>query len=1125
MQEVHLAQTPLRARNDDVRGDIVRRDGEAWYRISGYDRMAPFFVSVVSGHDHWMYVSSTGGLTCGRRDPDHALFPYETDDRIHDACATAGPVTFLRVEREGKTRLWRPFDRSPPLYRIERTLYKNLTGNRLVFEEINHDLGLAFEYAWSTGDRFGFIRRAALRERDAGAVRVALLDGIRNLLPCGVDAAMQAIRSTLIDAYRQAEHEPRTGAGIYTLSSIPTDRAEPSEALRATLAWSAGLEAPTVLLSTDQAEAFCQGEDVNPETKRHGRRADYLVHAEVDLPANGARNWYVVADVALGPADAIGLLDRVADGVSAEALEQDIDAGTRRIRELVGRADGFQYSADTLATARHFSNTLFNIMRGGVFADGYRFPADDFLRFVAAWHRDLLPQGRELIERIGPAPDRAQLIAGARASGGPDLERLALEYLPLTFSRRHGDPSRPWNRFTIDIREPGGSDRLAYEGNWRDIFQNWEALALSHPEYLPHFIAKFVNASTPDGHNPYRITRDGIDWEVLDPDDPWSNIGYWGDHQVVYLLALIESAFHHDPAALTACLDRRVFAYADVPYRLKPYREILADPRASLDFDDEAAARTERRVRTMGSDGRLVVRADGTIHHASLLEKLLVTALARLVNLVPDGGIWMNTQRPEWNDANNALVGYGLSMVTLYHLRRYLAFLARLLDADGRDAYEASSEVRDLFEATDTILNEGPVQAGAEVTDADRKRFMDRMGAAADAWREQVYAGFSGDRARLERHALHAFIDRALALLDDSIMRNRRDDGLYHSYNLLRLDADGHGVEHLQEMLEGQAAVLRSGVLDATQGLELLDGLRASRLYRADQQSYLLYPAVELPGFLARNRIPAEVVADTPALRRELESGRTDIVKRDVHGNAHFNGRFRNADELRDALRRLDEADDAIESVCAVFKYEGIGCIYWHMVSKLLLAVGEILSEATDAPEAVRQGLLAHYSEIKAGIGANKSPAGYGAFPTDPYSHTPGFAGVQQPGMTGQVKEDIISRMAELGVRVRNGRVRFEPSYLRREELIREAGDWRFAGTAGEQSERLPGGSLAFFLCGVPVVYRTGREARIRIHTGGGDSAWTRGTALDEASSRSLFRRDGTIRRIEVEIDPERLAP
>ena len=57
-----------------------------------------------------------------------------------------------------------------------------------------------------------------------------------------------------------------------------------------------------------------------------------------------------------------------------------------------------------------------------------------------------------------------------------------------------------------------------------------------------------------------------------------------------------------------------------------------------------------------------------------------------------------------------------------------------------------------------------------------------------------------------------------------------------------------------------------------------------------------------------------------------------------------------------------------------------------------------------------------HYFEINAGIGAHKSPELYGAFPTDPYSHTPGGKGAQQPGMTGQVKEDILCRFGELGV-------------------------------------------------------------------------------------------------------------
>ena len=63
----------------------------------------------------------------------------------------------------------------------------------------------------------------------------------------------------------------------------------------------------------------------------------------------------------------------------------------------------------------------------------------------------------------------------------------------------------------------------------------------------------------------------------------------------------------------------------------------------------------------------------------NFIEKILATVLAK-VKLIPEGGIWMNTQRPEWNDANNALVGNGVSMVTLYYLHRFLDFFEGMLE-------------------------------------------------------------------------------------------------------------------------------------------------------------------------------------------------------------------------------------------------------------------------------------------------------------------------------------------------------------------------------------------------------------------------------------------------------------
>ncbi|MCB0241521.1 MAG: hypothetical protein KDH08_23475, partial [Anaerolineae bacterium] len=137
-----------------VAGEYVHLMGEEYYRIAHYDQMPPFFISLVSNADHWLFISSTGGLTAGRGNADMALFPYETVDKIEAHSEQTGGKTILRVTRAGRTQLWEPFSqRYAGAYRCERHLYKNIYGNKLIFEEVNHDLGLTLRTAWRTGDR------------------------------------------------------------------------------------------------------------------------------------------------------------------------------------------------------------------------------------------------------------------------------------------------------------------------------------------------------------------------------------------------------------------------------------------------------------------------------------------------------------------------------------------------------------------------------------------------------------------------------------------------------------------------------------------------------------------------------------------------------------------------------------------------------------------------------------------------------------------------------------------------------------------------------------------------------------------------------------------------------------
>ncbi|NND56951.1 MAG: hypothetical protein HKN57_06850 [Xanthomonadales bacterium] len=1138
MREIYSGQSKIQQQAVSGPGELVDRDGQTFYKITNYHSMRPFFITLVSGSDHWMFVSSTGGLTCGRRNPENALFPYYTDDKIHDAHSTTGPHTAILAERDGKTFLWKPFACDTTVYAVERNLYKNQPGTVLLFEEVNHDLGLEFTYSWSSSERFGFVRKSVIRNMGSGDCQVKVLDGLRNLLPYGVNRESQTSLSTLVDAYKQAESIPELSMGIHTLSSILTDRAEPSEALKATVTWSMGLDRPKLLLSEDQFAAFCAGDELRSESFKKGQRGAFYVHSSLELPPGSEKSWYLLSDINQGPSDLARLSDEIGQGIAPGEIEKDIEAGTRRLLELVGSADGCQYSSDALVTARHFSNTLFNIMRGGTFYRDYEFPLADFIEFVGAWNTPLRQQAEALLADQKTSVSLPEVSELARDSGNADLERMALEYLPLIFSRRHGDPSRPWNHFSIDIKNEDGSDKLHYQGNWRDIFQNWEALAISYPEYIENFIAKFVNASTPDGYNPYRISRDGVDWETLEPDNPWSNIGYWGDHQINYLTKLLEFSLHYHPEKLIGFLSRDLFVYANVPYRLKGYAALVNDPRNTVIFDDEKAAAIDRRVAQTGSDGKLLTLADGVIYKVSLLEKLLVSTLSKLGNLVPGGGIWMNTQRPEWNDANNALVGYGLSMVTLCYLRRFLVLLEGLLDEDTQQSYSISFEVLDYFRGLDEALKKHGSMLENPMSGHDRKVFMDELGELGENYRETVYTGFCGRKDVLEKSQLLSFIRQALKFLDHTIAANRRADGLFHSYNLIEFGDERYDVEYLYEMLEGQVAVLSSGFLKPGESLKLLDALKASSIYREDQNSYLLYPDKKLPLFLEKNVIDKAIIESSEWLRRELASGRSTVVEQDANGKVHFNGRFRNAGDLRAALEKESgTSQQDVDALCEIFdevfdhrrftgrsgsmyKYEGLGSIYWHMVSKLVLAAGEVIGTASDngLDEALIDRLAVHFDEIKDGLGLHKTPALYGAFPIDPYSHTPSFCGVQQPGMTGQVKEDVISRFSELGVKVRAGEIEFAPIILKREEFTTHAVNWTFQVGGEAQFENLQPGSMAFTLCGVPVIYRLAESCAITVITANGDPIKTEGSKLDVRWSRSLFERDGRVRKLVVDI-------
>ncbi|MBD3180139.1 MAG: hypothetical protein GF417_11435, partial [Candidatus Latescibacteria bacterium] len=285
-------------RNPEPAGGFTRIGGETYYRISSFDHLPPFFMNIPSDTDLWMFITSTGGLTAGRVDPDGALFEYQTVDKLYHAHSHTGPVTVICVNRPESPRLlWEPFAGMPEArFSVERNLYKCVAGNRLIFEEINHHLGLEFSYRWSACDQFGHIRTASLKNSSGSRLKLNILDGLRNILPFGAPLALYQQSSSLVNAYKRTDLETDSGIAVFSLTSKIIDRAEAAEELRANLAFCSRPEEFSVHLSPDTVRLFRGGRVLPEDEVLTGRPGSYLLNSTISLEPGESCRWHIAAD-------------------------------------------------------------------------------------------------------------------------------------------------------------------------------------------------------------------------------------------------------------------------------------------------------------------------------------------------------------------------------------------------------------------------------------------------------------------------------------------------------------------------------------------------------------------------------------------------------------------------------------------------------------------------------------------------------------------------------------------------------------------------------------------------------------------------------------------------------------
>ena len=121
--------------------------------------------------------------------------------------------------------------------------------------------------------------------------------------------------------------------------------------------------------------------------------------------------------------------------------------------------------------------------------------------------------------------------------------------------------------------------------------------------------------------------------------------------------------------------------------------------------------------------------------------------------------------------------------------------------------------------------------------------------------------------------------------------------------------------------------------------------------------------------------------------------------------------------------------------------------------------------------------------------------------------------------MTGSVKEEILTRQAELGWAIENGCLTFSGLLLDPKELLSKPASYNYLDVTGtKQNLELAAGCLVYTICQVPVIAQLAIEPGIEVHLTDGTILKIDGKQLDAVDSHHIFQRDGIMHHLVVRL-------
>ena len=467
---LYLGQTPLRANQQPVQGRQVTLEGESFYQIANYDRMRPFFMTVVSDSDHWLFISSNGATD--RRSPRCRPRAVPLLHRRQDPRHGGGHG---QQNAPGRAASWpgaafgnrsRNAARASTGFSAISTRTSGATNS--IFEEVNEDLcadlplrlvqqpaiwfcppGLADQLR--AGQRAGRVAGRppephALRSRQP--VQPRIQHAARRLQK---ERAAARNRSRPVPAQRHSGGSPRAGR-----SAAHHDRlvARP-EAHSSTLLSSVQLRS----LPSGPAAAAGDGRArgtrrvFRPERAAASRPARARIGCWSRTSTRARPRWRSLNQL-LAQAGAVcgGWFCAISN-----AAPRNCSASSRA--PMACRRPPARWAAPVITATR--SSTSCAAASSPTVTTWIR---DDLLAFVANANKEVAARHASFFRRLPKPLPYGHLVAAAARSRRPatrtSLPRISAAHLQPP--SRRSEP--PWNRFSITTRNADGTRSLNYEG-------------------------------------------------------------------------------------------------------------------------------------------------------------------------------------------------------------------------------------------------------------------------------------------------------------------------------------------------------------------------------------------------------------------------------------------------------------------------------------------------------------------------------------------------------------------------------------------------------------------------------------------------------------------------------------